>query len=456
MFSATVFLLVILAPLGLAITGYVLWPLLRGGTSRDDPTADAAGSSGTPGPPAAGTAGVSPAAGTSGASSPAGEGGVAGALNREIVRERRAQLDRDLAQLPPDSPERERLILEFSAAALVDLAPPTRGRPRPALRQRRWIAAALMAALLVAGPLAFYRVTGLPDVASPEFARQAAAPTVEGLVAELERRLATEPGAVDGWLMLGRTRMALGELPAALTALEKALSLDSPDAALAAQIRVDLADALAQSSASRLAGRPWTLIQEALSRDPANQKALALAGAYQVTQGNRTGALKYWEPLLAQLPPGSDQHAQISAFIGDVKSGRRPGGNGAAEATGPAGAGPVLSGRVELAPALAAAAEPQDVVFVAVRGVDANGQPAGPPAAAVRIRVADLPFDFSLSDRDAMSPAARLSGQLRVVVVARVSRSGAAASASGDLEGRSEVVAPDASGVAVRIDRVLP
>ncbi len=117
------------------------------------------------------------------------------------------------------------------------------------------------------------------------------------------------------------------------------MSLDSPDAALAAQIRVDLADALAQSSASRLAGRPWTLIQEALSRDPANQKALALAGAYQVTQGNRTGALKYWEPLLAQLPPGSDQHAQISAFIGDVKSGRRPGGNGAAEATGPAGAG---------------------------------------------------------------------------------------------------------------------
>jgi hypothetical protein len=39
------------------------------------------------------------------------------------VLERRAQLERELAQLPPDSPDRDRLILEFSSAALTDLEP---------------------------------------------------------------------------------------------------------------------------------------------------------------------------------------------------------------------------------------------------------------------------------------------------------------------------------------------
>jgi cytochrome c-type biogenesis protein CcmH len=55
-----------------------------------------------------------------------------------------------------------------------------------------------------------------------------------------------------------------------------------------------------------------------------------------------------------------------------------------------------------------------------------------------------------------MSPAAKLSGQQRVVVVARVSRSGNATAGAGDLEGRSAVIAPDAQAVQVRIDRVVP
>jgi hypothetical protein len=54
-----------------------------------------------------------------------------------------------------------------------------------------------------------------------------------------------------------------------------------------------------------------------------------------------------------------------------------------------------------------------------------------------------------------MSPASKLSGQSRVVVVARVSRAGTAAGSAGDLEGRSQPVAPDAQAVQVRIDRLL-
>ena len=109
MFSATTFLLAVLAPLGIAITAYVVWPLLRIPTAPRDPDSAAEG-----GPSAPDRSGE--------LSGDAGRTDLGRHLNREIVIERRAQLDRDLAQLPPDSPERDRLILEFSTAALDDLA----------------------------------------------------------------------------------------------------------------------------------------------------------------------------------------------------------------------------------------------------------------------------------------------------------------------------------------------
>jgi cytochrome c-type biogenesis protein CcmH len=425
------------------ITAYVIWPLLR----RADPGAGG------------GTDAGAPAHAARPADSGAGEDAMQ--LNREIVRERRAQLDRELALLPAGSPERDRLILEFSGAALADLEPQAGSRWRGT--RQHWITAAVLAGLLAAAPLAFYRLVGTPDAVRADFAQPAQPQDLGSLVAELERRLQAEPQAADGWLLLGRSKSSLGDLDGAIAAMERALALDSTVPELAAQIRVDLADTLAQAAGAKLSGRPWSLILEALQHDARNQKALALAGAYQVTQGDRAAALSYWEPLLSQLPAGSQQQAQIASFIDDLKAGRNPGtgaaiASPAAPAAPPsqAAAGPVLRGRIELDPSLAGSARPQDTLFVAVRGVDQDDRPAGPPAAVLRARVAELPLDFELSDRQAMSAAAKLSDQGRVIVVARVSRAGTAAGSAGDLEGRSPVVAPDAQAVRVRIDRVLP
>ena len=417
--SSNLFFLLVLVPLGLGVTAYVLWPMIaRRRDAAAEPSKDRARE-----------------------------------LNKAILRERRADLERELAALPPDSPDRERLIAEFSSSALADLAPagdkPTRAS------NRHLVAAAVIAGILVAAPLAFYRIAGMPDAADPAFRLAAGANDMEAMVAELERRLQEAPDAADGWLLLGRSKMALGDLAGAVAALERGLEVDSTTPELAAQIRVDLADAIAQGSPTRLEGRPWQLIQDALRRDPRHQKALALAGAYRVTQDDAAGALRYWKALLAQLEPGSPQHEQIGGFIADLEAGRRP-GSGAPRATTDVVAGPVLRGTVALAPELAERAAPGDTVFVVVRGLDAGGEPAGPPVAVTRVTVADLPLAFSLSDRDAMSPAARLSGQSRVVVVARVSRSGRADRASGDLEGRSAPVATDASGVQVSIASVVP
>jgi cytochrome c-type biogenesis protein CcmH len=56
----------------------------------------------------------------------------------------------------------------------------------------------------------------------------------EGMVAQLEARLQAEPKNVDGWVMLMRSRMTLGEPAKAKAALEAAVKAN-PGAA--AQLR---------------------------------------------------------------------------------------------------------------------------------------------------------------------------------------------------------------------------
>jgi cytochrome c-type biogenesis protein CcmH len=55
----------------------------------------------------------------------------------------------------------------------------------------------------------------------------------------------------------------------------------------------------------------------------------------------------------------------------------------------------------------------------------------------------------------AMAPGMNVSAHKRVVVVARVSRSGSPAAQPGDLQGTSAPVANDAQGVSVTIDSVV-
>jgi cytochrome c-type biogenesis protein CcmH len=78
------------------------------------------------------------------------------------------------------------------------------------------------------------------------------------------------------------------------------------------------------------------------------------------------------------------------------------------------------------------------------------------PLAAKRARVADLPLDFVLDDSQAVMPGANLSSAQQVRVEVRISKSGTATPAAGDLTGKSEAVKPGAKGLRVVIDRIEP
>jgi cytochrome c-type biogenesis protein CcmH len=78
------------------------------------------------------------------------------------------------------------------------------------------------------------------------------------------------------------------------------------------------------------------------------------------------------------------------------------------------------------------------------------------PLAVVKKQVKDLPFAFKLDDSMAMRPGLELSAFPRVVVTARVSKSGNAMPTAGDLEGASRPVAPGDKDIAVLIDKQVP
>ncbi|HSV69000.1 MAG TPA: c-type cytochrome biogenesis protein CcmI, partial [Methylibium sp.] len=109
-----------------------------------------------------------------------------------------------------------------------------------------------------------------------------------------------------------------------------------------------------------------------------------------------------------------------------------------------------VRGTVRLAPALAARAGPDDTVFVFARAAE------GPrmPLAIRRYRVAELPVSFTLDDSLAMSPQMKLSSFARVVVGARVSKSGQATPQPGDLV--AEPLPPTGGAVELVIDRLQP
>jgi cytochrome c-type biogenesis protein CcmH len=301
--------------------------------------------------------------------------------------------------------------------------------------------------LLAAG----YLLVGAPRALDPSV-RTAASNTgneitfeqIEAMTQKLADRLKQQPDDPTGWAMLGRSYAVLGRHADALPAFKQAMTLKPGDP----NLLTDYADALAVVNGRNLEGEPSQLIARALEIDPNNLKALSLAGTAAYLRKDFTGALRHWDKL-AQLAPDSDFVRQIQRGIDEA---RRQAGTPApaAQAQAPV-AGASVSGTVTLANALAGKASPDDTVFVFARAAEGSRV----PLAILRKQVKDLPLRFTLDDSMAMSPAAKLSGSPRVIVGARISKSGGALAQPGDLQGLSAPVAVGSSGLAIEIKEVV-
>jgi cytochrome c-type biogenesis protein CcmH len=312
---------------------------------------------------------------------------------------------------------------------------------------RRSAPVAAIAVLLVTGLAAgIYAVNGRPDVPSGASVE----PDVGAMVESLARRLAEQPDDVNGWKMLGRSYMTLGQFTDAAAAYEKAVALED---AQVAQTLVDLGVALARAGNDSLSPRAIAVFDNAVALAPGDPEALFWGGIAAASRSDTATAADRWERLLETGPP-----AEVETILTERIAQWRGGALSATSGTGagPAPAAPVdapvVTVDVTLSDAARAALPAVASVFVIARDPAAPS----PPIAVARRQLSELPASVPLGDRDAMIPGRNLSAFPNFEVVVRASGTGDPIAAPGDWFGAREVTPASTATIAIEIGERVP
>jgi cytochrome c-type biogenesis protein CcmH len=329
-------------------------------------------------------------------------------------------------------------VLAAIAAATVAL---------PLLRERQSRVLGVIAAVVVMGAAG-----GLYPLwsnwnwhAPPTAGASADGPDVGAMVQKLEKHLQDQPDDLRGWLMLGRSYLALDRLDDAVLAYEHAHRLDSQNADAA----MGLGEAQSLQAGGQITPAASLLFEQALALAPDNPKALLYGGFAAATRGDRALARTRWEALKNMHPPA--QIVQLlDARIAELGALPASGGGGSAgdaavdataagtspspagTSTSPGGlGGAVVTVKINLAPALKSRLVSEAPLFVFAR----EPGTAGPPLAAKRLTSTAIGSQVQLSAADSMLPGRVLKSGQRVSITARVSFSGQPIPSAGDLYG---------------------
>jgi cytochrome c-type biogenesis protein CcmH len=266
---------------------------------------------------------------------------------------------------------------------------------------------------------------------APAQSQAAAGPDVAAMVGKLEKHLQDEPDDLKGWLMLGRSYIALNRLDDALVAYDHARGLDakSPDAAMG------LGEAMSLRAGGEITPPAAQLFEEALSEAPGNPQALLYGGFAAASRGDRALARSRWQILKSMHPPpqieqmldariaelGANQAASAGTNASSAGTNTSPGDLSAAEVTV----------NISIAPALKSRLVSEAPLFVFAREPGSKG----PPLAAKRLTSSAIGTQVHLSASDSMLPGRALSNGQQVSITARVSFSGKPVPSAGDLYG---------------------
>jgi cytochrome c-type biogenesis protein CcmH len=373
--------------------------------------------------------------------------------NAEVYREQLAELEREYAQGTLSAQSYQQTRDELTRRLLEDVQTPrVPGVAAAVMAPSRWVRTTLASFVVVipVATLLAYGVLGQPAGLDPAALAQsepheAVDPKkMAEMVEKLERRLQEDPNQLQGWVMLGRVRRAMGQFEAAGQAYAKALALSSDD-----DVAIERAEVLAQAKQGSFEGEPWRIIEAVLRANPDQLSALLLAGSAAYSEGRYEHALKHWQrarTLMAadapDLPPLEEALAQVRGKLGLAASAAPASPQvpqAPATTASPSASASRITGVVQLAASVKAKVSPTDTVFIYATPADGTRM----PLAIVRTTVAALPYAFTLDDSSAMTQA-NLSSVAQVTLRARISKTGEARAQPGDL---GVVLTPVKTGV---------
>ncbi|MDH5527303.1 MAG: c-type cytochrome biogenesis protein CcmI [Nitrospirota bacterium] len=354
--------------------------------------------------------------------------------------------------------ELERSVLEESARP--EEAPAPKAAAGAGVGPNPRVVAGVLSVAVVAIALGMYLKVGSVDALSPQ-AQMAAAPDdghsiteeqLAGMVQSLADRLEANPDDPEGWGMLGRSYAVLQQFDKAAEAYARLRALvgDHPD------VLSNYADALAMANGGNFTPESIALVERALEMDPGHNKSLWLLGTVYYERGEYSNALNLWSRLDSLIPAEAPEKPIIQANLAELRDIIRKEGGTVPEpepAPAPAAGGIArITGTVTLDPALKDKVDPDAILFVFARA------PQGPrmPLAIERFKATDLPVTFSLDETMSMMPQMSIASFPQVIIGARLSSSGQAMAASGDLQGFTGPVAVGSEGVSVVISEQVP
>jgi cytochrome c-type biogenesis protein CcmH len=359
-------------------------------------------------------------------------------LNLLLHRQRQTELAQEAAS-PEDL---ERLTAESERNLLGDLEAAEETKAQSSTRGRSAVLATLAIVPVLA--LTLYLALGRIDLIGARAPNDMA--DVQDSIRQLAERLAKQPNDLEGWVLLARSLQATDQPDKAVTAYEFALKLAPEDL----DVKALYAQALAETHQGSMAGKPTEIVDEILKKNPDHQTALWMAGIAAAERKDAAKTVEYWERLKKQFGPGSEEAKQIEGYIAQVQG--LPAQTTPSEPAAAKGAGKQIRVTVTLAENLKSRVAPDDALFVFARA--AEGPPM--PLAVVRKQAKDLPVKVVLDDSMSMMQGMTLSTADRIVIGARISKSGQPKAEAGDLQGLSEAVAPEDNGsYKIVVDRIV-
>lgn len=168
---------------------------------------------------------------------------------------------------------------------------------RPAAAQS---AATPWTALIAAGVLVIGSVGLYAAWSNWSWSKSPGAASPQGMVEKLVHQLNAQPDDLAGWLMLGRSYVALQEYQLGVRAYERA---DRVANGRSAEALVGEAEALTLMDDTELNGQAGRLIEQALAIDPTSPQALFFGAAAALRRGELPLARARFTKLLSLNPP---------------------------------------------------------------------------------------------------------------------------------------------------------
>jgi cytochrome c-type biogenesis protein CcmH len=364
--------------------------------------------------------------------------------NKLLHESRLTELRRDVedqviaeAELATATEEIERALLDETGSAST----PSDG-PKDAAK---WLTVAVILIVIPAITFVTYFRLGLPDVAigntptqsEPDISQQ----QIDDMLASLQQRLVDNPHDPEGWLLLGRSFLALGRYQEAATALAKTHELvgDIP------QVLLHYADALAMANGGRITDQARKLVLKTLEIEPDNITALWLAGLGARETGETTQALVYLRRARQLRAATGSPSEELDQAIEEIQG-------SPVEPIQPQSTATSIEVSVQIAPQLISEVDAGATLFVFARTPNTGG----PPLAVSRTVAGNLPLSVTLDETMAMAPMFKLQAGQTVTITARISKSGTPGAASGDLQGVSEpLVVGDVKSTQVIINEIV-